>query len=160
MKKLIFAVLSFILVACSNQSIEEGLDDLNARLVELEQQLAAIDANALITDINDIIAQVETIEQINEENKQAIAEAMATLTDLHDQLAAILVQIQEAATVEQLQAINEKVQSISEGISMLVFVADYDYDGVINGLDQCPDTPITEISEVNGVGCSTSQLGG
>ena len=151
MKKLIFAVLSFILVACSNQSIEEGLDDLNTRLVELEQQLAAIDANALITDINDIIAQVETIEQINEENKQAIAEAMATLTDLHDQLAAILVQIQEAATVEQLQAINEKVQSISEGISMLVFVADYDYDGVINGLDQCPDTPITEISEVNGV---------
>ena len=160
MKKLIFAVLSFILVACSNQSIEEGLDDLNARLVELEQQLAAVDANALITDINDIIAQVETIEQINEENKQAIAEAMATLTDLHDQLAAILVQIQEAATVEQLQAINEKVQSISEGISMLVFVADYDYDGVINGLDQCPDTPITEISQVNGVGCSPSQLGG
>lgn len=160
MKKLIFAVLSFILVACSNQSIEEGLDDLNARLVELEQQLAAVDANALITDINDIIAQVETIEQINEENKQAIAEAMATLTDLHDQLAAILVQIQEAATVEQLQAINEKVQSISEGIKMLVFVADYDYDGVINGLDQCPDTPITEISEVNGVGCSPSQLGG
>ena len=160
MKKLIFAVLSFILVACSNQSIEEGLDDLNTRLVELEQQLAAIDANALITDINDIIAQVETIEQINEENKQAIAEAMATLTDLHDQLAAILVQIQEAATVEQLQAINVKVQTISEGISMLVFVADYDYDGVINGLDQCPDTPITEISEVNGVGCSPSQLGG
>tara|TARA_B100000085_G_scaffold168117_1_gene152943 strand:- start:4 stop:486 length:483 start_codon:yes stop_codon:yes gene_type:complete len=160
MKKLIFAVLSFILVACSNQSIEEGLDDLNARLVELEQQLAAVDANALITDINDIIAQVETIEQINEENKQAIAEAMATLTDLHDQLAAILVQIQEAATVEQLQAINEKVQSISEGISMLVFVADYDYDGVMNGLDQCPDTPITEISQVNGVGCSPSQLGG
>lgn len=160
MKKLIFAVLSFILVSCSNQSIEEGLDDLNARLVELEQQLAAIDANALITDINDIIAQVETIEQINEENKQAIAEAMATLTDLHDQLAAILVQIQEAATVEQLQAINVKVQTISEGISMLVFVADYDYDGVINGLDQCPDTPITEISEVNGVGCSPSQLGG
>ena len=160
MKKLIFAVLSFILVACSNQSIEEGLDDLNARLVELEQQLAAVDANALITDINNIIAQVETIEQINEENKQAIAEAMATLTDLHDQLAAILVQIQEAATVEQLQAINEKVQSISEGISMLVFVADYDYDGVMNGLDQCPDTPITEISQVNGVGCSPSQLGG
>ena len=160
MKKLIFAVLSFILVSCSNQSIEEGLDDLNARLVELEQQLAAIDANALITDINDIIAQVETIEQINEENKQAIAEAMVTLTDLHDQLAAILVQIQEAATVEQLQAINVKVQTISEGISMLVFVADYDYDGVINGLDQCPDTPITEISEVNGVGCSPSQLGG
>ena len=160
MKKLIFAVLSFILVACSNQSIEEGLDDLNARLVELEQQLAAVDANALISDINDIIAQVETIEQINEENKQAIAEAMATLTDLHDQLAAILVQIQEAATVEQLQAINEKVQSISEGISMLVFVADYDYDGVMNGLDQCPDTPITEISQVNGVGCSPSQLAG
>ena len=160
MKKLIFAVLSVILVACSNQSIEEGLDDLNARLVELEQQLAAVDANALITDINDIIAQVETIEQINEENKQAIAEAMVTLTDLHDQLAAILVQIQEAATVEQLQAINVKVQTISEGISMLVFVADYDYDGVINGLDQCPDTPITEISEVNGVGCSPSQLGG
>ena len=43
---------------------------------------------------------------------------------------------------------------------MRLFVADYYYDGVIYGLDQCPDTPITEISEVNGVGCSPSQLGG
>ena len=38
--------------------------------------------------------------------------------------------------------------------------ADYDYDGVMNGLDQCPDTPITEVSEVNGVGCSPSQIAG
>lgn len=48
MKKLIFAVLSFILVACSNQSIEDGLDDLNARLVELEQEIVAFDAQSLL----------------------------------------------------------------------------------------------------------------
>ena len=59
-----------------------------------------------------------------------------------------------------MQAVRYKVAESSDGISMLVFVADYDYDGVMNGLDQCPDTPITEINDVNGVGCSPSQLAG
>ena len=39
---------------------------------------------------------------------------------------------------------------------MLVAVADYDYDGVLNALDQCPDTVLN--ATVNGQGCSEVQL--
>ena len=57
---------------------------------------------------------------------------------------------QVAALAAQFAIVNDKVQQ-------LVFLADYDYDGVINGLDQCPDTPITEINNVDAVGCAPGQ---
>ena len=41
-------------------------------------------------------------------------------------------------------------------IDQLVLLADYDYDGVINGLDQCPDTLLN--ATVNSQGCSEVQL--
>ena len=44
------------------------------------------------------------------------------------------------------------------GVDQLVAVADYDYDGVINAFDKCPDTPLNEINNVNSDGCSPSQL--
>jgi len=40
-------------------------------------------------------------------------------------------------------------------IDQLVLLADYDYDGVINGLDQCPDTELN--ATVNEQGCSEEQ---
>ena len=40
-------------------------------------------------------------------------------------------------------------------IDQSVLLADYDYDGVINGLDQCPDTELG--LTVNEQGCSEEQ---
>jgi len=157
MKKLIFAVLSFILVACSNQSIEDGLDDLNARLVELEQEIVSLDVDSLLNDISEISAAVAAFEAQNEENLAAIAEIKATLDSLNLKLAEINEELQAAATMEQIQAIKVKLQDINEGIALLVFASDYDLDGIINGLDQCPNTPITEISQIDANGCGPSE---
>jgi len=158
MKKLIFAVLSFILVACSNQSIEDGLDDLNARLVELEQEIVAFDAQSLLSDISEIADQVAAFEAQNEENQATIADVMATLDSLNLQLAEINEAIEAAGTMEQIQAIKVKLQEVNEGIALLVFASDYDLDGIINGLDQCPNTPITEISLIDTNGCGPSEI--
>ena len=157
MEKLIFAVLSFILVACSNQSIEDGLDDLNARLVELEQEIVTLDVDSLLNDISEISAAVAAFEAQNEENLAAIAEIKATLDSLNLKLAEINEELQAAATMEQIQAIKVKLQDINEGIALLVFASDYDLDGIINGLDQCPNTPITEISQIDANGCGPSE---
>ena len=62
------------------------------------------------------------------------------------------------ATSEQVQSLLAQVQDANDKVKQLVFLADYDYDGVMNGLDQCPDTPIEEINQVDGNGCSPSQL--
>ena len=66
--------------------------------------------------------------------------------------------VESMATTEQVQALLANVQDAGNKIKQLVARADYDYDGVINALDQCPDTPIEEINEVDGNGCSPSQL--
>ena len=86
--------------------------------------------------------------------------ALVTISEIKDRLAALQVTLDLAATEEQIADIKIKVAQISEGIALLVFKADYDYDGVMNGLDQCPDTPITQISSVDANGCSPEQLAG
>ena len=160
MKKLLFAVIGFVMIGCTNPSMEEGLADLNARLAELEAELVTVDVNAMLTDLATMTAQVEQAQINVDESNAAMEEALVTIASIKESLVALQVILDEAATVEQVQALRDKVAEISEGIAMLVFVADYDYDGVMNGLDQCPDTPITEINDVNGVGCSPSQLAG
>tara|TARA_B100000900_G_scaffold331280_1_gene291960 strand:+ start:446 stop:928 length:483 start_codon:yes stop_codon:yes gene_type:complete len=160
MKKILFAVIGFVMIGCTNPSMEEGLADLNARLAELEAELVTIDVNAMLSDLATMTAQVEQAQIDVDESNAAMQEALVTIASIKEKLVALQVVLDEAATVEQVQALRDKVAQISEGISMLVFIADYDYDGVMNGLDQCPDTPITEINDVNGVGCSPSQLAG
>lgn len=160
MKKILFAVIGFVMIGCTNPSMEEGLADLNARLAELEAELVTVDVNAMLSDLATMTAQVEQAQIDVDESNAAMEEALVTIASIKERLAALQVILDEAATVEQVQALRDKVAEISEGISMLVFVADYDYDGVMNGLDQCPDTPLTEINDVNGVGCSPSQLAG
>ena len=51
MKK-IFAVLGIIgFIACTNPSMERGLESLNASLAELESAMSEIDVNQILTDI-------------------------------------------------------------------------------------------------------------
>ena len=160
MKKLLFAVISLVLIGCTNPSIEEGLANLTEQLAQLEADLVGVDVEGMQADLAEMTAQVEQAQIDVDESNAAMEAALVTIASIRERLAAVQVLLDTAATVEQVQALRDKVAEISEGISMLVFIADYDYDGVMNGLDQCPDTPITEISEVNGVGCSSSQIAG
>ena len=160
MKKILFAVIGFIAFSCTNPSMEEGLARLTENLAQLEAQIVAADIDGMIADLESMTAQVEQAQIDVDESNAAMEEALVTIASIRERLAAAQASLDEAATVEQVQALRDKIAQISEGIAMLVFIADYDYDGVMNGLDQCPDTPITEINDVNGVGCSPSQLAG
>jgi hypothetical protein len=160
MKKLLFAVIGFVMIGCTNPSMEEGLADLTAQLAQLEAELVGVDVAGMQADLVEMTAQVEQAQIDVDESNAAMEAALVTIASIKERLAVVQALLDEAATAEQVQALRDKVAEISEGISMLVFVADYDYDGVMNGLDQCPDTPITEVSEVNGVGCSPSQIAG
>lgn len=160
MKKILFAVIGFVIVGCTNPSMEEGLANLQEQLTALEAELAQVDIDQMTSDLEAMNAQATQALADMEIVNQDLADALVKMQELRERLAEVQAILDEAATVEQVQALRDKVAEVSEGIAMLVFVADYDYDGVMNGLDQCPDTPITEINDVNGVGCSPSQLAG
>ena len=160
MKKLLFAVIGFVMIGCTNPSMEEGLADLTAQLAQLEAELVGVDVAGMQADLVEMTAQVEQAQIDVDESNAAMEAALVTIASIRERLAAVQALLDEAATAEQVQTLRDKVAEISEGIAMLVFVADYDYDGVMNGLDQCPDTPLTEINDVNGVGCSPSQIAG
>lgn len=160
MKKILFAVIGFVIVGCTNPSMEEGLANLQEQLTALEAELAQVDIDQMTSDLEAMNAQATQALADMEIVNQDLADALVKMQELRERLAEVQAILDEAATVEQVQALRDKVAEISDGISMLVFIADYDYDGVMNGLDQCPDTPITEINDVNGVGCSPSQLAG
>ena len=160
MKKILFAVIGFVMIGCTNPSMEEGLADLTAQLAQLEAELVGVDVAGMQADLEEMTALVAQAQIDVDESNAAMEEALVTIASIRERLAAVQALLDEAATVEQVATLRDSVAEISEGIAMLVFIADYDYDGVMNGLDQCPDTPIEEISSVNGVGCSPSQLAG
>ena len=160
MKKLLFAVIGFVMIGCTNPSMEEGLADLNAKLAALEAEIVAADIAGMEADVAAMTVQVEEALASAIESNETLEEALATISEIKDKLVALQVALDAAATEEQIADIKVKVAQISEGIALLVFKADYDYDGVMNGLDQCPDTPITQISSVDANGCSPEQLGG
>ncbi len=157
MKKILFTLIGLAMIGCTNPSMEEGLAGLTSKLAQLEAELLAVDVAQMIADLETMTSQVEQAQIDVDEHNAFQQEALVTIANIKERLAAVQVLLDEAATAEQVQALRDKVAQVSEGISMLVFIADYDYDGVMNGLDQCPDTPIAEINDVNGVGCSSTQ---
>jgi predicted KAP-like P-loop ATPase len=136
------------------------LDGLEAALAELEASLLALDIDKMSADLiemNDIVAQL-TVEQ--EEANEAAAQALLDIQDILTNLNAIKVKLENAITKDQIASLAAQFAEVNEKVQLLVFLADYDYDGVMNGLDQCPDTPITQINSVNENGCSPEQLAG
>jgi uncharacterized protein (DUF1501 family) len=160
MKKILFAVIGFVMVGCSNPSMERGLEELERNLAELEAQVVAADIDGMLADLEAMNAMATQALADMEETNANLEAALVTVEGIIASLAEVQTALDNAVTKEQVAALAAQVNEVSEGIAMLVFIADYDYDGVMNGLDQCPDTPITEINDVNGVGCSPSQLAG
>ena len=61
------------------------------------------------------------------------------------------------ATKEQVAQITAMLQEMNEDLDWYIAVQDFDYDGVLNAFDKCPDTPITQINEVNADGCAPGE---
>ena len=156
MKKLIFAVIGFVVLGCTNPSIEEGLVSLEAALAELEASMAGIDVDQMITDVATMQDQVETMETDVADYALQVAEWENQIQTILADLAGVQEIIDNAGTKDQVAAILEDLAATQAMIDQLVLLADYDYDGVINGLDQCPDTELG--AEVDDNGCSAEQL--
>jgi uncharacterized phage infection (PIP) family protein YhgE len=105
----------------------------------------------LESTVDTLVIEFDTLDTTMNELHQMITTLQEGLDNLQQQLSTL-------APNGTLQEISIKLEKIQEGIDVLVARADYDFDGVINAIDECSDTPITEIKEVNEVGCSPSQL--
>lgn len=154
MKKILFAVIGFITFSCTNPSMEEGLVRLTESLAELEAQFEGLDIPQMQADLADMEADVAQMTKDVEAANLAMEDAILEINAISKMLDSILDDVKDLATTEQIQAILTDVEGIQSMIDQLVFLADYDYDGVINGLDQCPETPIEEINNVDAVGCT------
>jgi paraquat-inducible protein B len=156
MKKFIAVLSVFGIVACTNPSIEEGLASLEAALAELEASMVGIDVDQMIADVASMQDQVETMQtDVDAYNEQAEG-WLTQIDEILGDLAALQVIIDAAPTKDQVADILADLERTQEMIDTLVLLADYDYDGVINGLDQCPDTELG--AEVDDNGCSAEQL--
>lgn len=156
MKKLLLSIISLGVLGCANPSMEDGLESLTQSLAELEASMIALDVEGMLADLSEMQGQAEQMEL----DVESIEQASSDVQDITSRLNVIIEVSEDWATDEQMQSLLADMVTLSEGVDMLVFVSDYDYDGVMNGLDQCPNTPIAEINDVNGVGCGASQIGG
>jgi chromosome segregation ATPase len=156
MKKilLILGLISF--VSCTNPSMERGLESLNSALAELEAAMSEVNVDQMITDISTMQDQIESIENDVQVYEEQVTEWESQIQTILANLESVTALIESSATNDQLQDILDDLEHNQSLIDMLVAVADYDYDGVLNALDQCPDTVLN--ATVNGQGCSEVQL--
>ena len=110
-------------------------------------------------NLNELTQRVNELKLSVENLIIDVDSAQLTLNTLQETLELILVKVNELPTSEDIQDILSTIEEIQSDIDVLVARADFDLDGVINAIDECPDTPISEINDVNEVGCSPSQIG-
>lgn len=156
MKKILFTVISLGILSCTNPSMEEGLAQLEESLAALQAEMAQVDVDQMLTDVSAMQTQVVSmqadVDAYNEQAEGWLNQINGILADLAD----LQVIIDNAPTKEQTDALLADVQSVQQQIDLLLLLSDKDADGVINALDQCPDTVLG--ATVNNVGCSEAQV--
>ena len=145
-------LLFMIIISCTNPNMQNGLDDLRSQILQISDQIEVIDLSELTQKVNELKLLIENL-IIDADSAQP------TLNTLQETLSLLLIRINELPTEEEIQDVLSTIEEIQSGIDVLVARADYDIDGVINAIDECPNTPISEINDVNEVGCSPSQIG-
>lgn len=161
MKKFVLTIVSIVFTlsttACVNPSMDDGFDKLNKSLAELEAAIAALNIPQMVEDLESMNATAANM-LVEVESMQGVwDESIAMLAEINSRLDSMLADSESWATSEQMDELKDKVEEFNEGVETLVLAADYDYDGVINAIDQCPNTPLDKIGEVNSLGCATGE---
>ena len=137
----------------------EAMNEYNDAMLAYQEQITT--AEEFLNDIDDtfesMVEALSGLQALYEEGNEW-AGIFIQIANIRLGLQDILAIIKTKATKEQMEQLLAQVEEMGEGVDQLVAVADYDYDGVINALDKCPDTPLNEINNVNSDGCSPSQL--
>jgi len=156
--KNLFALLSvFVIVACTNPSMEDGFTKLEKSLAELEAAIAALNIPQMQADLETMNAQAEEMVETALEAQLAFEVMVQELAATSTLLDGIIAQSETWATAEQMSQLMDQVEEFNHDVDSLVLAADYDYDGVINALDKCPNTPVEEVNNVNALGCAPDE---
>ena len=161
MKKFILSVLLLVMTlsstACVNPSMEEGLEGLDKALAELGAAIEALNIPQMQADLEQMNEDAAQLLYDLEDSEGSWNQIIEQLNEVHLRLQGILATSENWATSEQMQDLLADIQEFGEGVDLLVLQADYDYDGVINAIDQCPNTPLRDINNVNAQGCAPGE---
>ena len=143
--------------SCTNPRLEEDLGALREQLLMIDIDKFNSDIIDLRSSISDISLSVDNIlsdllEFTNEYN-ESNAELLLSLDDISTRLSSILFVLGSAATSDQVGVLRAQVEELSASLDILISYQDYDLDGVINGVDQCPNTPLEDRGSVDETGC-------
>jgi len=134
--------------------MERGFASIGEALAEV-----AVDLNGYAESITSDMAQIEEdiylISQHIEKMQKDTELALILIEEILAGLSRTQELLDQAATKEQMESLLEDVQEFQEGVQVLWNLADFDADGVVNGLDQCPETPYG--IPVDWKGCSADQ---
>ena len=136
----------------------EAINEYNDAMLAYQEQITT--AQEFLDDIDDVmnnmVESLAGLQALYDEGNQW-AGIFLQIANIRLGLQDILAIMKTKATAEQMEQLLAQVENMGEGIDQLVAVADYDYDGVINALDKCPETPLTKINEVNADGCAPGE---
>tara|TARA_Y100001972_G_C7617999_1_gene309937 strand:- start:109 stop:789 length:681 start_codon:yes stop_codon:yes gene_type:complete len=136
---------------------EALLEYNDAMLAYADAQIAADQFLASVGEITaSMMSSLTELRKMSEAGNQW-AEVMLLLAEIKISLNGVLAQVKTLATKEQVAAINSMLQEMNNDLDWYISVQDFDYDGVLNFADKCPNTPITEIKNVNANGCAPSE---
>ena len=129
------------------------MDALREKLLSIDISKLDSDISDLRSSIADITLSLETIiSDLVESTNESNAELLLSI-DISSSLSDILVVLGSAATSDQVSVIRAQIEELSANLDILISYQDYDLDGVINAVDQCPNTPLEDRSSVDATGC-------
>ena len=136
----------------------EAINEYNDAMLAYQEQITTAEEflNDIDGTIESMVESLAGLQTMHEEGNEW-AGLFIQIANIRLGLQDILAIMKTKATAEQMDALLAQVENMGEGIDQLVAVADYDYDGVINALDKCPETPLTKINEVNADGCAPGE---
>tara|TARA_A100001201_G_scaffold141588_2_gene137415 strand:+ start:855 stop:1532 length:678 start_codon:yes stop_codon:yes gene_type:complete len=137
-----------------NEALQEYND---AMLAYADAQTAAEEFLSTVGEITEeMLASLATLREMSEAGNEW-ANIMLLIAEIKISLNGVLAQVKTLATKEQVAQITAMLQEMNEDLDWYIAVQDFDYDGVLNAFDKCPDTPITQINEVNADGCAPGE---
>lgn len=161
MKKFFLTVITLTLTlsspACTNPSMEEGLAKLDKSLAELGRAIESLNIPQMQSDLEQMNLDAAQMLEDIQNQEDSWSSIITQLQEINQMLDEMVEQSETWATSSQMQDLLTDIQEFGEGVDTLVLTADYDYDGVINAIDQCPDTPLKDINNVNEHGCAPDE---
>ena len=136
---------------------EALLEYNDAMLAYADAQTAAEEFLSTVGEITqEMLASLAKLREMSEAGNEW-ANIMLMIAEIKISLNGVLAQVKTLATKEQVAQITAMLQQMNEDLDWYIAVQDFDYDGVLNAFDKCPDTPITEINNVNADGCAPGE---